>query len=180
MKKRFLVALWLCGYVALWLVATCSAQEKPDLTIVSPKEKETIFGDTVSFSFVASNFILGVDGYLRISLDKKEPTLIKNQEIISLSGLAEGKHALVAELIDKKRRFLSTEVKKEVAFFSVLPEEKGINLKISPPEEEGTENLWLLSAGFFGLAAVVFSLVVLKLYINTKTRQDRSGQKPLS
>lgn len=158
----------------------CFAKEKPDLIIISPQKEAKIFGDKVIFSFFTSNFILGIDGYLKVSLDQKEPLTVREQRDLPLTNLSPGKHNLVARLVDKNGRPLIPGVKKEVSFKTVLPkEEKKSPLAISPSQKKETKILFPLSLGLLGFAGALFLFLALKFYINSKAGQNRPNQKPL-
>lgn len=188
MRKGLLFAMLLFGYaylagrqVAMLLVFPSFAQERPYLTIASPQEGETIFGDQVVFSFFTSNFLLGMDGYVRVFLDQEKPLIIQTQKETPLRGLSQEKHILIAELIDKKNQSLSPPVEKEVNFWSVLPkkEEEVISLEIAPVETKNTPSFFPLSFGLLALIGTTSLALAFKLYINAKTGQNRSDQKPL-
>ena len=178
MKKIFIVATSLCCYVAtclaggqVLLTLPVSAQEKPNFTVISPQENEKVFGDKVIFSFFVSNFILNIDGYLQFSLDGNKPFVIKEQKDFPIANISEGKHILSAELIDKKRQSFSPIIKKEIVFSNMLSknQEKAINLEISPVETKKITKEGILLPVFLGIGGIIFLILALKLYINTKT-----------
>lgn len=167
--------------VAILLPFQIFAQEKPNLTIISPREGETIFGNQTVFSFFTSNFLLGSDGYVRVFLDQEKPLIIKAQKEVPFKGLSQEKHTLIAEVVDKNYRPLSPPIKKEVSFTSVLPEEeKGIILELTPFEKEETKRSTNPLLVFFGLGGALLLLLAFKFYINSKTSKDSADQKPLS
>ena len=154
----------------------CLAKEAPYLTIVSPKEGEIIFGDKVTFSFVVSGFILGIDGYLRVSLDQKEAVIIKEPKEFSFTNLDGGEHKIVSELVDKRGHPFSPPVKSGVSFKSILPNrEEEVNI---PPSSIKTKKKRIYFFPFLlGIGTAL--LLALKLYINSKKSKNRSHQKPL-
>ena len=108
----------------------------PSLTIASPKEGETILGNTVTISFVAGNLtyinfvenkkIMPNQGHLHLWFDKSTPSRETAQEItthddVTLKISAPGNHTLVLEVVKNDHTSYSPQVKKTVNFVSLLP-----------------------------------------------------------
>lgn len=180
MKKGLIIVILSACYLVSLLSSPVIAQGKPDLTIISPQKGVTIFGDKVVFSFFTSNFLMGIDGYLIVSLDQREPIILKEQKDYAFTKLGGGKHELGAEIVDKKEKPLLMPVKKEVSFLSVLPKDKTEALaKRSSSETQAIKTLKFLSFALLSLALASLVVVIVKFYINTKAGKDSTHQKPL-
>ena len=108
----------------------------PSLTIASPKEGETILGDSFTLSFVAGNLTYidfaenkksaANEGHLHLWLDTPEPSIKNTQEItthddIILKLSSPGNHSLILEVVKNDHSSYSPPIQKTVHFASLLP-----------------------------------------------------------
>ena len=168
-KVLFLFLLFLITNYSI--TNCCLAQQEPSLTIVSPQENQKVFGNKVIFSFFVSDFILNIDGYLQVSLNGNKPFIIKEQRDFPLTNIAEGKHVLSAELINKKRQSFLPIIEKEVVFETVFSkkESSAINLEISPVKTKKTIKEKVFLIALLSIGGAILIALAFKFYVNTKT-----------
>lgn len=99
------------------------------LTLLSPVEGETVYGDNFTLRFVAGGIRLGgaddssaegetalPGGLVRVTLDDGEPILLERAQPYTFRKIAEGSHVLTVELVDERLRPLSPAVTEWVRF----------------------------------------------------------------
>ncbi len=146
-KQHFISSLdyWSAGwrigllvFIGLFLTPTplFAKTSPPTLTIASPKDGETILGESITLAFVAGNLTYKNyeeskknapnEGHLHLWLDKKNPSRKNTQEIIThddfyLKLPSPGNHILTLEVVKNDHSSYSPPLKKTVNFASFLP-----------------------------------------------------------
>jgi len=119
-------------------------EDRPYLTVNLPKDG-SVFPDTegkVWFDFRAHNVTLGKEGHrVRFRLDGVE-TILPAAEPYAWSGLSEGRHRLVVELIDEDGDSVSEIFSRVERTFEIPRLVKAVN-----PQEVDSANLWLRNRG---------------------------------
>lgn len=108
----------------------------PILSIASPKDGETILGNTVTFSFVIGNFKYvdfeqkntpgSNEGHLHLFLDEPNPNDNNTNEIIShdehiFENVPPGNHTIIAEVVKNDHSPYKPEIKQIINFTTQLP-----------------------------------------------------------
>lgn len=99
------------------------------LTLLSPTEGETVYGDSFTLRFVAGGIQLGGAGetsdsavaslpsaLVRVTLDEGEPILLERAQPYTFNNVAEGNHLLTVELVDERLVALRPAVTEWVRF----------------------------------------------------------------
>lgn len=135
--KRVFVVITACIYLyysSIVYSQSSDTQKLPAITILSPQEGVTIFGDTVEIVFVVNNFHLvepenqlttkDGQGHIAMYLDDPSQDYINSAKITKLSPLTlenieGGTHTLVMELVDNKGNSLKPKAIATLEFTSI-------------------------------------------------------------
>ncbi|MDD2634241.1 MAG: hypothetical protein PHW82_01940, partial [Bacteroidales bacterium] len=97
------------------IIWTGFSSTEPFLSITSPANGEEIMNADVNIAFAVQNFNLGTDGKVKYTVDGGT-SLFTTSSPITLSGLSNGSHTAVLELVDMSEASLTPAITKQVTF----------------------------------------------------------------
>lgn len=108
---------------AEWKIQPRSAEDivdlgvntQPTLYINSPENGSTIYTASTNFGFTVSNFTLGTDGKVEYILDSQTPVYVTTSPS-AITGLTNGEHTIVAQLVDMSENPLNPAVTATITF----------------------------------------------------------------
>ncbi|MCX6272966.1 MAG: DUF6130 family protein, partial [Bacteroidetes bacterium] len=100
----------------------------PSLSITSPVNNATLYGNSATINFAVQNFIIGnpgtgIDGHIHYTVDGGSVVMYYTTAPITITGLAVGAHTVILQLVDNTHTPLNPDVTATVTF----------NMVASPP-----------------------------------------------
>ncbi len=180
--KKFLSALFALSALTLVTTTTLAQSTSPKLTIITPSESQTIYGNKMPVLFSVENFKIvdyqtnptpvPSEGHIHLWLDDQNPTAqsaVKiTQDNYTFPDVAYGDHILRAELVASDHKSL---VPPQVVVISFK------NDPIATPSPTATSGFDKNTAL---VILVVVALVIIAAWWYTKEEDEEERPKPAS
>jgi len=93
----------------------------PMISITAPTNNGTVYTANPTISFLTSNFVIGnpgtgIDGHIHYTVDGGAPVMYYSTAPIALTGLTDGSHQVVLQLVDNAHSVLNPPVADTVSF----------------------------------------------------------------
>ena len=179
--KKFFSALFALSALTLVTTTTLAQSTSPKLTIITPSEGQTIYGNKVPVLFSVENFNI-VDyqtntnpvsgqGHIHLWLDEVNPTAQSAVKVTSdnftYSDVAYDNHVLRAELVTSDHKS------------SVPPQVVTVNFKNDPIATPSPTTTSGFDKNTALVILVVVALVIIAAWWYTKEEDQEKSEKPI-